>query len=300
MRCGGGAKGTLRRLQRGRYVLGQDWDDLWPESRHLLEVSAAFAEMRDGGAVASYESAAVIWGLPLYRHTPTAVRVTIPGGKHVSSRSGLRRHSDVLPDSDVTIRGRIRTTTLERTAFDLARTLDFDAAVASMDAAMRQVSISGRDYDLAAADAWRERMRRRVAEAKGMRGIRQASSVIESADGRAESPTESVARLHLTRLGFARIALQVPVTNPHGTLWWVDLELEDVGAFLEIDGAGKYEDEAFRSGRTLSQVLLDEKRREDWIRGVTQKRFARAETAHVRTPAAFARRLAEFGIRPPS
>jgi hypothetical protein len=293
------ADGTLRRLQRGRYVMGAEWHVLWPESRHLLEVTASFAEMRNGDAVASHESAAVVWGLPLYRHVPTAVHVTIPGGKHVSSRAGLRRHSDALPEADVTSRGGHRTTTLDRTAFDLARSLPVEAAVAAVDAALRQVALIARTYDLGAAEEWRDRMLRRIARSKGMRGVRQAAEVVAFADGRAESPTESVARLQLARLGFGRVGLQIPVRNPTGGTWWVDLELEDVGTFLEIDGAGKYEDEALRSGRTLEQVLLDEKRREDWIRGTTQKRFARAETKHVSTADSLALRLSAFGIHPP-
>lgn len=291
--------GALQRLQRGRYVRSAEWNALWPESRHLLEVTAAFAEMNGGGAVASHESAAVIWGLPLYRHEPAAVHVTIPDGKHVTSRAGLRRHHDALPDADVAFRGDFRVTGLDRTVLDLARTVPFETAVAAADAALRVVASAARKYDLAAAAEWRERMRRRVTGSRGARGVRQAAEVIEFADGRSESPSESVARVQAARLGFTRIGLQIPVPSPHGTLWWVDLELEEVGAFLEIDGIGKYDDAALRSGRTLQEVLLAEKRREDWIRGTTRKHLVRAEPQHVRTPEALAERLASFGIRLP-
>lgn len=109
-----------------------------------------------------------------------------------------------------------------------------------------------RDYDIAAAERWREGMRLRLAGSKGIRGVRQAAEVVGFADGRAESPTESVARLQLARLGFERIGVQVSVPSPRGTPWWVDLELEEAGAFLEIDGAGKYEEEA-RENRGCSR-----------------------------------------------
>lgn len=293
------AKGTLRRLQRNRYVLDADWSDLWPESRHRIEVQAAFGEMRGGEAAAAYESAGVAWNLPLYRHVPTAVHVTVPAGKHVSSRSRLRRHADALPKGDVTTELGILTTTLERTVFDLARTLSFEAAVAAADAALRIVAFVDGEYDEALAEAWRERLIERAARAVGMRGVRQAMQVILFADGRAESVAESVARVQLSRLGFTRIALQVPVPGPHGELLRVDIELEEVSAFLEVDGVGKYLDEQLRSGRSMEQVLLAEKRREDWIRGTTQKRFARAEDKHVATVDALRRRLASFGIHPP-
>lgn len=293
------ADGTLRRLQRNRYVLDADWHDLWSESRHRIETAAAFGEMRDGDAAASYDSAGVVWGFAMYRHVPIEVHVTIPDGRHVPSRVGLRRHADALPEEDVTTHLGIRCTTLDRTAFDLARTLSFEAAVVVADAALRRAALVDRTYDLDKAEEWRERMLERAARASGKRGVRQAIEVIRLADGRAESPTESVARVQLLRLGFQRLRLQVPVAGPGGTEFRVDIGIEDVGAFLEIDGMGKYQDEALRSGRTLEQVLLDEKRREDWIRGTTQRRFVRAEEKHVGTPDLLGRRLAALGIRLP-
>lgn len=293
------ASGTLIRLQRNRYVLDADWTDLWPESRHRLEVAAAFGEMRGGDGAACHESGAVLWGLPLYRHIPSAVHLAIPRGKHVSSRHGLRRHLDELPDDDVTTLHGIPATTLDRTLFDLARTLGFEAAVAAADAGLRQLAYRGRAYDETVAEEWRERMLIRAAQHKGARGIRQAQAVVEFADGRAESPDESVARVLLRNLGFERVRLQVPVRGPEGQTFRVDIEIEDVRSFLEVDGVGKNEDEALRSGRTLEQVLLDEKRREDWIRGRTQQRFVRVEHKHLRSAESLAARLTAFGIRIP-
>ena len=73
--------GDLRQLQRNRFVAVAVWDDLWPESRHLVELSAAVAEMRDGEGVASYASAGALRELPFYRHTPESVHLTVPAGK---------------------------------------------------------------------------------------------------------------------------------------------------------------------------------------------------------------------------
>ena len=53
-----------------------------------------------------------------------------------------------------------------------------------------------------------------------------------------------------------------------------------------------------RSGLTLEQVLLRKKQREDWIRGVTQRPFARWKWEHLRTRDTLGARLASFGIRP--
>lgn len=293
------ATGEKRRIQRNRYVPNELWAQLWPESRHLLEVCAAAGEMRDGGVVASYESAAVLHELPLYRHAPEAVHVTVPIGSRMSSRPGLRRHGESLPDEDIGVVSGIRCTTLDRTVFDLARALAMEAAVAVADVALRRVAMRAARYDELAAEEWRERMLERCARARGVRGIRQAVLVIGFADGRSESTGESVSRLQLTRLGFRRLRLQVPVAGPNGREYRVDLDIEDADAFYEFDGMGKYRDEATRSGRTIEQVILDEKRREDWIRGTTQKRFARAESPHIVTSEQLGKRLAAFGITPP-
>jgi hypothetical protein len=158
--------------------------------------------------------------------------------------------------------------------------------------------MSADGYDEAAAVEWRGRMLDRVASAKGKRGVRNAAQVIRFADGRAELPGESVTRLRLAQLGFSVFRLQIPVAAPRGGEYRVDIGIEEVDAFLEFDGQGKYLDEALRAGRTVEAVVLDEKRREDWIRGVTQRRLVRVEEAHIRSADALGRRLTDFGILP--
>ena len=54
-----------------------------------------------------------------------------------------------------------------------------------------------------------------------------------------------------------------------------------------------------RAGRKTEQVLMDEKHREDVIRGVTGWRPIRWGSEHIRDLDVFARRLQSFGIRPP-
>ncbi|MBD8219452.1 hypothetical protein IFU40_12495 [Microbacterium sp. CFBP 13617] len=141
--------------------------------------------------------------------------------------------------------------------------------------------------------------RERVVSARGRRGVREAAWVIEFADGRAELPGESVSRLQLHRLGFRDIDLQVAVEGPRGSAYFVDIALRDVRTFWEFDGEVKYRDPSLRRGRSVEDVVLDEKRREDWIRGVTQWRLCRGGFADIASPEALAARLAAFGVRPP-
>jgi hypothetical protein len=292
------ASGRITRLQRNRYAEADAIAELWPESRRRVDVAAAASELRDGNGVFAYESAASLWELPLYRQPAGPVHVSLPEGERMSSRHRLRRHSDQLPADDLAEVDGVPCTSLERTVWDLIRTLPYAAAVAVADAGLRRSALRDRRYDAARADAWRTRMFERVAGAPGARGIRQAIRVIEFADGRAELPGESVTRVHLERLGFARVGLQVPVLKSDGGAYRVDLEIEDLGVFVEFDGLDKYGAD-LRGGARLDDVLLAEKRREDWIRGVTNKRLIRLESKHIVTADALRERLAAFGITTP-
>lgn len=290
--------GDLQVVRRGWYIAKADAAQLWVEGLHLAHVISVVRDC-EHVAVASHVSAAVLWGLPLYRHRPTRVHLTTEAPRRISSGPDVLRHSAPLADSDIVMREGIRTTSLSRTVFDLVRTLAPEAAVSCADAAERMMAQRGREWDEDAVHAWRRGMRERIDAASGARGVKQARRVTQFADGRAQLPGESVRRLQLVRLGFATPRLQVPVAGPRGGMYFVDLGLDDVGAFGEFDGKGKYIDEAMRRGIPLQQVLLEEKQREDWIRGTTQRRLARWSSEHIRTATTLAARLATFHIAPP-
>lgn len=291
--------GQLIRVKKGWFVTAAAWGDLWPEGRHLVEVVAASNDLSGGTHVFSYVSAAVLWKLPLFRVVPLRVHETGTTRMHASSTPGVQRHEDRLPEADVVVVDGIRCTSLERTVLDVARVAAPEVAVAAADAALAlRAGADHRAYDERTAEEWRGSMSDRVAGAGSIRGVRQARWVIEFADGRAQLPGESVSRLQLSRLGFAAPSLQVPVPAPDGSIYWVDIGLDDVFAFGEFDGKTKYVDAAMRQGLSIDEVLLREKQREDWIRGTTHRRFARWGDEHIGTPELLGARLASFGIRP--
>lgn len=288
----------LRQLRRGWYIEQEQWGRMYAEDRHRVEVNAAACDAR-GPIVMSHTSAAVLWGLPLYRTSPKNVHETSVSGQRVSSSIKVARHVAPLPLADLAVVDGIRCTSLARTVFDLARTMGREAAVSVADAAERMVALRGREWDLDAVDSWRAGMAQRLDGASGARGIRQARWVAEFADGHAQLPGESVSRVHLHRLGFAKPQLQVEFDAPDGGSYFIDFGLADVRAFGEFDGETKYRDEALRSGLSLEDVLLAEKQREDWIRGRSQWRMARWGTKNIGTTNDLAVRLASFGIHAP-
>lgn len=290
--------GTLKRLHRGSYVAAADWDDLWDEGRQLLRVIAVDrASSSAQGHVYVQESAAVLWGLPLYRHTSALVHTLIRGARHTRTVSGVARHDLEVREEDIVVRHGLLCTSLTRTVFDLARAATCELALSAADAALSRVAVHRHQQDADTAASWREELAR--LERPGLRGIRQARWVADFADGRAQLPGESVSRLQLFRLGYDSPELQVQVIGAEGDRYFLDFGFRRARKFGEFDGEGKYLESALRSSDTPSDEVLREKRREDDVRGVTGWGFARWGSAHIRTPDALGARLQAFGIRPP-
>lgn len=295
------ASREIRRLDRGWYVEGAEWDRLYSEGRHLLRVLAAH-ERQPGSSsfVFSHCSAAVLWGLPLFRVEPRRVHVSgIHANGHVAGGDPLiARHEVAVGAAEITVVGGIRCTSLSRTVADAIRFASEETAVSIADAALRLVAWNDptRSYDVAAAESLRAQVRAHLP--RGARGVRRARWVMGFADGRAQLPGESVSRLYLHHLGFAAPRLQVFLPGPDGSSFAVDFGLDDADAWGEFDGLGKYTDPTILAGRDTATAVLDEKRREDWIRGTTHRKFGRWESAHIRSAESLGARLASFHISP--
>lgn len=288
----------LHRVRRGWYIEQTRWQALHPESRHRAEVIAAAFAAAGSDPVFSHVSAAVLWGLPLFRLRPERVHVmTMPDRRHSTQR--MLRHEGALAERDITEVAGIRCTSLSRTVFDVIRTVGPEAAITLADAALAQVGGEPWAFDDDAAGVLLGDLSARV-RAPGARGILQARRTVELADGRAQLPLESVTRLRLHQLGFARPVLQVPVARRDGGYFWMDIALEQSRTFIECDGRSKYVDDELRGQRSAELVVLDEKAREDWVRGVTGWRVVRVMSEHVATldaAASYFRAMGLYGRR---
>ncbi|MGL3151853.1 hypothetical protein ACSS7Z_16010 [Microbacterium sp. A82] len=291
------ASGAFIRVRRGWYVDAVEWKQLWIEGQHLLHVLAAARSAGGRGPVFYGVSAAVVLGLPLYRLTPKNVHILIFGRRHGRTVSNIAQHNVEVRSEDIIEVDGIRCTSLDRTVLDLACSLSPEAALSIADAALRRVAVSGQQQDPDLAAQWHDRLGERAAVLR-VRGIRQARDLLSFADGRAQLPGESVSRLHLRRLGFTDIDLQTQVMGPAGEVYWMDFAFRGARSFGEFDGKGKYLDPDLAGGREAGAVVLEEKAREDAVRGVTGWGVVRWGSAHIRTAGDLGSRLASFGIRP--
>ena len=290
------ATGALTRLRLGVYVESTTWNAAKPEAR-VVARAQALALSCPTPPVVSHETAAASHGLPLYRADRHRVHVITPRARP-GAAGGVIRHRGELAEGEVIEIDGLRVTSLVRTVSDVARTATFEQAVTVADAALRQQFVTGPDeYDFEGAERFRQESL--TIAGRSAHGLTRARRVLEFADGRAQLPGESISRIRLREIGFRTIRLQVAVPGRGMHPYYVDFGLEDANAFGEFDGAIKYVDGKILDGRTSSQVFDEEKQREDWIRGTTQRSYARWGWPHLATAADLRARLEDFSIRPP-
>lgn len=109
------------------------------------------------------------------------------------------------------------------TAVEIARTLRRPRALAVLDAALFARSVTAAELRVA------------IDEQKGRRGIVKVRELIEYADGRAESPMESEARLVFIDGGLPVPELQYEIIDRRGKRWRVDFAWPEAGLVAEYD-----------------------------------------------------------------
>jgi hypothetical protein len=241
--------GEFTRIRPAVYARTAEWSRLPPWSRYLARVHA-FA-LTHPGVVFALESAAVLQGLPLFGES-THIHVFDP------VRGRARRFGDVVVhttrDAPVIVsRDGLLMMDAATTAVDLLRVLPpaFGLAVADAVISPKQLGVASAD-DL-----------HRIADSQSTtRGNRRVATLLELADGRSESPGESVSRAVIHWSGFEPPELQREFITD-GITDRVDFAWPRVRAIGESDGYGKYRGESLDD--TVARVVR-EKQREDRLR----------------------------------
>lgn len=235
--------GRLDRIRRGIYRrVDTQGLDRWALARREHAAPAIAASLAVPGAVASHSSAAVLLDLPLVFVPRQPCISVVPWhtgevrGVHVHRTTSMLQHF-------VPIAG-LLCTSVARTVVDLAREHGTPSALVAADRALSGGLTSAAE------------LARTLAECRRWPGVRAARNAIELADGRAESPLESLSRLKLLAFGVPRPELQCLLgTRTGAPIGRVDFYWDEFGVVGEADGLEKYD------GRLAS--LRDEKVRQE-------------------------------------
>jgi very-short-patch-repair endonuclease len=205
------------------------WQRLFPdvyacaslEVTHRLRTEAVTAVLLPG-AVACGRSAAVLWDVDL-AGPDDDVECTVPSGTRAGAVPGLRLSRRRLRTNEVTARRGVPVTAPLRTALDLARIRPLDDAVVALDRYLRPGLVFLHEVRAAAA----------VGTGRDCRHVR---SVVDLADGLAESPQETRLRLLLHRSALPRPVAQYSVRVDGRFVGRVDFGWPEQKIALEYEG----------------------------------------------------------------
>jgi hypothetical protein len=239
-------------VRRGVYTTTLLWETLDEYvGRPLLRARAASLNMKMPHAL-SHDSAALAHGLEILVATPELVHVTRHGVLGSRTKHGVKHHlAPHRPDQLLEIDG-LWVLDQARTVVDVARE-------------------HGRRHGVVVADAYlrrgfpRSELWDAVEPMRFWPGVTEARQTIELADGRAESPLESLGRLFALELGEGEVEPQFGLTDGRRTVW---CDLRIGRHVIELDGRAKYRPRD-RGGLATDpdSVLWEEKRRQDFICG---------------------------------
>lgn len=274
------ARGQWHAVRRGIWLPTDVWEGLAAEERHQAFTHATL--LSSPGAtplVLAGHSAASMWRLP--RIEPWPRHILVLDTEHTMGPSQFVRVRRAPPVPRTRTHG-VLVTPPARTVIDLACTGTLDTALAAADNALARALCTREElraeYDLLVP---------------GSKGRGNAALVVDLADGLSGSPLESLSRLQMFRASFPPPLLQAEYRDRIGTML-TDFDWERL--IGECDGHTKYRVPAGATPEQATQVLWDEKRREDRLRRF--KPVARWTWSTARSTSALARLLMSHGLRP--
>jgi len=155
--------------------------------------------------------------------------VTVTSGTALRRLKSTHLHRAELPDEHVSHKDNFALTEPTRTVLDVARERGVEAGLVAADFALHE-NLSTRE-SLAAVSLF----------CRSWPGVRSARFVASFADGRAESPLESLSRLRMHRSGLAVPELQPLILDAYGVvIARCDFYWDEFGVVGEADGRLKY------------------------------------------------------------
>lgn len=282
--------GEVSSPARGLFARADLWSELKQDQRTLFVARGLQALHPEW--VFCGPTAAVAYGVDVSWSLQGAIHVATTRPGYRSGTGIVRRHA-ILPgdekSADIRVAGGLRVTPPERTVFDCLRRTDFPLGLGVADSALRKGVVTAAGIASFVDSVTHDR-----------RGRAQALGTLAWADPRSENGGESIARGRMLALGYARPELQVEVPRPadggvpyRADFCWV--RTDGLVTLGELDGTDKYVCEEMTRGRTLDEVLSDERTRGSRITlyDVSIMRFRFDLTAD---PVRFSALLDEYGV----
>ncbi|ALV47332.1 hypothetical protein MB46_01910 [Arthrobacter alpinus] len=243
---------VLIRIRQGAYIRGSYWSQLSNDARERTTIFMhAFGTLTSSpsGFVYSHTSAARLHRLSLWKADAFVHVTQTRTPSSTGCDSGTLIHKAALPSNDITQIDNMRATSLERTVVDCCLTMPYKQALILTDHALR-------------LGASKEKRLEAASKLGRHRGVKTLRKVLAYADGRSESPGETLTRDLLRELLIEAPTLQYWINTRQGR-HRVDFAWVNKRVVLEFDGKGKYfdyrpTDEAVFLERKREAALLEE------------------------------------------
>jgi very-short-patch-repair endonuclease len=230
-------------LRQGRWivVLGSVYAE---RTTYLTHASLARSAVlvAGAGAVASHITAARLWDLAVPEDPD--VHATIEPSRRVIV-AGLRVHRVRLRDDEMTMRGGVPVTRLDRTVVDCLLWLPEEAGRALVTSVMQR-------HVMTLAE-----VRHALVRCGQRHGSTRAWAVLHELGSEPHSVAEARTHRILRRAGILGWRANVPVHDAEGLVGIVDILFDDVPLVVEIDGRAHHSsDDAFQRDRSRQNRLV--------------------------------------------
>ena len=244
--------GQWVRVRRGAYVSRAAYRDSSRAGKHEFKARAVLAQSKTELALC-HTSAVPLYDLQIWDIPLDDVDVLRPDGRSGRREAGVRQHRGVVHPGDICIRHGLPVVDPTRLALEVTTCLDTERALVIINQLLHRGLTT------------RERLQERYVRMEHAPYTLLTDIAIRRADGRHESVAETRFDHLCYTQHLPRPVPQYEVRDAVGQILAVlDFALPEYRAYIEMDGAQKY-DALVPEGSTPRQVIMAEKKREKLI-----------------------------------
>lgn len=205
------------RVLHGVYVIAGTRID------HGVRCLAASLILPEGSALTGHSAA---WWLGIqYARDDAPVLIARPPGTRIDGARGIKVHRTPVTPGDIAMHRNLCLTTAVRAAWDVASLMPLPTALPIVDGLLHAGILTAAELDA------------RLLVSRGVWGVRRVRALVQVADGRSESPPESLMRLAILQAGLPVPVPQLAIRLDNGSVVRVDFAWPEYRVALEYDGA---------------------------------------------------------------